>query len=224
MATVLKSQNLQNGLNTAQAEVFNWEDVAVRATGFLDSIKAEARTILENCAKECETLRENARKEGMASGEAHVERLAEQIANQLAADKVQQASQSIQQICADLEEATKQWLREWQHETVSIAVGIAEKLVSRQIEQDPSILLKWIEETVRTIHSQRKITIRLHSEDAIILASTLSEMLESTLPNTEFQLVDDPNVRRFGAVIQAADTTIDRSLSVQLKRLEQELR
>lgn len=224
MATVLKSQNLQNGLNTAQAEIFNWEDVAARAAGFLDSVKAEARTILEECAKECEALRENARKEGIAAGEAHVERLAERMATQLATDKVQRASQSIQQICADLEEATKQWLREWQHETVAIAVGIAEKLVARQMEHDPSILLKWIEETVRSLQSQRKITIKLHAEDAILLANTLPDMLESSLPNAEFQVVDDPNLARFGSVIQAADTTIDRSLSIQLKRLEQELR
>jgi flagellar biosynthesis/type III secretory pathway protein FliH len=142
----------------------------------------------------------------------------------MAAEKVQHAAQSIQQICKDLEEATQQWLREWQHETVAIAIGIAEKLVARQIESDPSILLKWIEDTVRLIHSQRKITIRLHSEDAMILSGPLSEMLESTLPNTEIQLIDDPSVGRFGAVIQTAETTIDRSLAVQMKRLEQELR
>jgi flagellar biosynthesis/type III secretory pathway protein FliH len=150
--------------------------------------------------------------------------MAEQLATKLAAEKVQHAAQSIQQICNDLEEATQQWLREWQHETVAIAIGIAEKLVARQMESDPSILLKWIEDTVRLIHSQRKITIRLHSEDAMILSGPLSEMLESTLPNTEIQLIDDPSVSRFGAVIQTAETTIDRSLAVQMKRLEQELR
>jgi len=58
----------------------------------------------------------------------------------------------------------------------------------------------------------------------MILANTLSEMLENALPNTEIQVVDDASVERFGAIIQTADTTIDRSLSVQMKRLEQELR
>jgi flagellar assembly protein FliH len=224
MATVLKSRQLQDGLNTAQAEVFNWEDVASRANHYLESIKEEARLMLENCEKECSTLRDKARQEGIDAGESQVERLAEQIASRLAADKVHHATQAIQQICNDLEEATKRWLREWQHETVSIAIAIAEKLVARQIESDPSILLKWIEDTVRLIHSQRKITIRLHTEDAMILSGPLSEMLESTLPNTEIQLIDDPSIGRFGAVIQTADTTIDRSLAVQMKRLEQELR
>jgi flagellar assembly protein FliH len=224
MATVLKSRQMQDGMNTAQAEVFNWDDVAGRAKEYLESIKSEARTILENCAKECEELREKARQEGMSVGEAHVERLAHQIAMQVAADKMQHATQSIQQICIDLEEATQQWLREWQHETIAIAIGVAEKLVARHVETDPSILLKWIDDTVRMVHSQKKIVIRLHADDAVILSNALSEMLENSLPNTEIQVVDDASVGRYGAIIQSADTTIDRSLAVQMKRLEQELR
>lgn len=224
MATVLKTRQLQSGMNTAQAEVFNWEDVASRAKDYLDSIRAEARNLLEACARECEQLRDRARMEGMSAGEAHVERLAHQIANQLAADKVQHAAQSIHQICEDLEEATRQWLRDWQHETVAIAVGIAEKLVVRQIETDPSILLKWIEDSVRLIHSQKKITIRLHAEDAMILSNAIPELIERISPEMEVQIIDDPNVGRCGAVIQAADTTIDRSIATQFKRLEQELR
>lgn len=224
MATVLKSRQLQDGLNTAQAEIFNWEDVASRAKDYLDSIREEARAMLESCAKECEALREKARQEGMSAGETHVERLAQQIANQLAADKVQHASQSIHQICNDLEEATRQWLRDWQHETVAIAIGIAEKLVARQIESDPAILLKWIEDSLRMIHNQKKITIRLHAEDALILSHALPEMLERVSTEMEIQIIDDPSVGRCGAVIQTADTTIDRSLATQMKRLEQELR
>jgi flagellar assembly protein FliH len=224
MATVLKSRQLQDGLNTAQAEIFNWEDVAVRAKDYLDSIRAEARSMLDSCAKECEILREKARQEGMSAGESHVERLAQQIANQLAADKVQHASESIQQICDDLEEATHQWLRDWQHETVAIAIGIAEKLVARQIESDPAILLKWIEDSLRMVHTQKKITIRLHSEDAMILSHALPELLERTSTEMEIQVIDDPSVGRCGAIIQTADTTIDRTLATQLKRLEQELR
>jgi flagellar assembly protein FliH len=224
MATVLKSRQLQDGMNTAQAEVFNWDDVAGRAKEYLESIKAEARAILENCRKQCEALRENAKKEGIGAGEAHVERLAQQMANQLAADKVHHATQSIQQICTDLEAATKQWLREWQHETIAIAIGVAEKLIARQVEADPTILLRWIEDAVRMVHAQKKVIIRLHAEDAMILSDSLAGILENTLPNSEIQIIEDPAVGRFGAIIQSADTTIDRSLAIQMKRLEQELR
>jgi flagellar assembly protein FliH len=224
MATVLKTRHFHEGTNTVQAEVFNWEDVASRAKEYLESVRAEGRALKEQCAKECEVLRAKAREEGMSVGEAHVERLAQQIANQLATDRVQSAAQAIQQICNDLEEATHQWLRNWQHETISIAIGIAEKLLARQMQSDPSILLKWIEDSVRLIHGQKKITIRLHAEDALILSSAIPELLEKVSPDVEIQVIDDPSVGRCGVIIHTQDTTIDRTIATQLTRLEQELR
>jgi flagellar assembly protein FliH len=223
MATVLKTRVFHAGVNTAQAEVFNWEDVAARAKEYLDSVRAEGRQLIEKCQRECEQLRARAVEEGKNVGEAHVERLAHQIANQVATDRVQSASQSIQHVCDDLERATFDWLREWQHETVAMAVGIAEKLMMKQMSHDSSILLKWIEDTVRLVHGQKRITIRLHSEDALILSSAIPELLEKIAPDVEIQIIDDPTVGRCGVVIQTPDTTIDRTIAAQLKRLEQEL-
>ena len=59
MATVLKSNSLATGINTTQAEVFNWEDVAGRAKDYLETIRTQARAMLDACTKECEQLREN---------------------------------------------------------------------------------------------------------------------------------------------------------------------
>lgn len=223
MATVLKSNSLATGINTTQAEVFNWEDVAGRAKDYLETIRTQAKAMLGACTKECEQLREKARKEGMSAGESHVERLATTIANQMATDKIQSSAAAITQICNELESATTQWLREWQHETVAIAIGIAEKLMIRQMEKDPSILLKWIEDSVRLLHGQKKIMLRLHSEDAMILSSALPDLLEQVSPGIEIQVIDDASVGRCGVIIQTADTTIDRTIASQLKRLEQEL-
>jgi flagellar biosynthesis/type III secretory pathway protein FliH len=74
------------------------------------------------------------------------------------------------------------------------------------------------------VHTHKKITIRLHSEDAMILSHALPELLERASTEMEIQVIDDPSVGRCGAIIQTADTTIDRTLATQLKRLEQELR
>jgi flagellar assembly protein FliH len=84
--------------------------------------------------------------------------------------------------------------------------------------------LQWIEDSIRLIHGQKKITIRLHAEDALILSSAIPELLEKVSPEIEIQIIDDPTIGRCGAIIQTPDTTIDRSIATQLQRLEQELR
>ena len=152
-----------------------------------------------------------------------VERLAMQMAGQIAEKRVQEAARSVKTLCEELEAATQQWLRQWQHETITLAIGITEKILARQIESDPSILISWIEDSVRLIQGQRQILLRIHPDDAQRLSTALSELVDDMKPSVEIQVVEDVAVGKFGVILQTPDTTIDRSLQTQLKRLVEEL-
>jgi flagellar biosynthesis/type III secretory pathway protein FliH len=223
MASVFKSRSVVPGLNTAQAEVFNWEDVATRAKTYLDSVREQAQQMLRETQTECDRIRTLAQQEGMDRGKQQVERMAQQMASQVAAEQLSLTQQSVQHFCDELEQATEQWLKQWQHETIAMAVAIAEKLIERQVEADPTILLDWIQDSVRLVSGQRSIQIRLHPKDAERLSDTLSELIQSSGPNTEISLTEDVAVGQFGVVLQTEDTTIDRTLKTQLRRLSEEL-
>jgi len=223
MASVIKSNAFTLGTNTAQTEVFNWEDVASRAKQYIDTVREQAQQLLRESQIECTRMQALAKEEGTRLGENHVERLAMQMAGQIAEKRVQEAASSVKTLCEDLETATQQWLRQWQHETITLAIGISEKILSRQIESDPSILISWIEDSVRLIQGQRQILLRIHPEDAQRLSSALSELIEDMQPSVEIQVVEDVAVGKFGVILQTPDTTIDRSLQTQLKRLVEEL-
>ncbi len=224
MANVLKSKSFLPGTNTAQAEVFNWEDVATRAKLYLEKVREQAQQIIQDSQFECDRLQSKAKEEGTRQGENQVERLAQQMASQIAESRVTDAAKSVKALCEDLEAATQLWLRQWQHETITLAIGISEKILARQIESDPSILISWIEDSVRLIQGQRQITIRIHPEDAQRLSAALPELIEEISPSVELQVVEDVAVGKFGVILQTPDTTIDRSLQTQLKRLVEELR
>ena len=223
MASVIKSNAFTLGTNTAQTEVFNWEDVASRAKQYIDTVREQAQQLLRESQVECTRIQALAKEEGTRLGENQVERLAMQMAGQIAEKRVQEAASSVKVLCEDLEAATQQWLRQWQHETITLAIGISEKILSRQIESDPSILISWIEDSVRLIQGQRQILLRIHPEDAARLTTALSELIEDMQPSVEIQVVEDVAVGKFGVILQTPDTTIDRSLQTQLKRLVEEL-
>ena len=223
MANVLKSKTFSLGTNTAQTEVFNWEDVASRAKQYIDTVREQAQQLLQESKIECARMQVQAKEEGTRLGENHIERLAMQMAGQIAEKRVQEAAQSVKSLCEDLETATQQWLRQWQHETITLAIGISEKILARQIESEPSILISWIEDSVRLIQGQRQIVLRIHPEDAQRLSSALSELVDDMKPSVEIQVVEDVAVGKFGVILQTPDTTIDRSLQMQLKRLVEEL-
>jgi flagellar biosynthesis/type III secretory pathway protein FliH len=223
MASVFKSRAIPSGSNTAQAEVFNWEDVASRAKEYLDTVRQQAQQLIKESQAECERIRAQAQQDGLKSGQGQVEKMAQQLANQLASEKAQQSTQSVDRFCKELEAATEQWLRQWQHETIALAIAIAEKLLIRQIESDPTILLDWIQDSIRLVAGQKNITIRLHPEDAERLSEGLSYIINSSGPNAQVQVSEDVEVGRFGIVLQTDDTQIDRTLRTQLRRLMEEL-
>ena len=223
MASVLKSKSFTLGTNTAQTEVFNWEDVASRAKLYIDTVREQAQQLLRDSQLECTRIQAQAKEEGTRQGERQVERLAMQMASQIAEKRVSEVANNVKSLCEDLETATQQWLRQWQHETIPFAIGIAEKLLARQIESDPSILISWIEDSVRLIQGQRQILLRIHPEDAQRLSSALSELVDDMKPSVEIQVVEDIAVGKFGVILQTPYMTIDRSLQTQLKRLVEEL-
>ena len=223
MASVLKSKSFTLGTNTAQTEVFNWEDVASRAKQYIDTVREQAQQLMRDSQLECARIQSQAKEEGTRLGESQVERLAMQMAGQIAEKRIQEVAHNVKTLCEDIESATQQWLRQWQHETITLAIGIAEKILSRQIESDPSILISWIEDSVRLIQGQRQILLRIHPEDAQRLSTALSELVEDMKPSFEIQVAEDIAVGKFGVILQTPDTTIDRSLQTQLKRLVEEL-
>ena len=223
MASVLKSKSFTLGTNTAQTEVFNWEDVASRAKQYIDTVREQAQQLMRHSQLECARIQLQAKEEGTRLGESQVERLAMQMASQIAEKRIQEVAHNVKTLCEDIESATQQWLRQWQHETITLAIGIAEKILSRQIESDPSILISWIEDSVRLIQGQRQILLRIHPEDAQRLSTALSELVEDMKPSFEIQVAEDIAVGKFGVILQTPDTTIDRSLQTQLKRLVEEL-
>jgi flagellar assembly protein FliH len=223
MATVLKNKSFPLGSNTAQTEVFNFEDVAARARDYIDTIREQAQSMIRESQQECDLIRQKAHESGVRQGENQVERLAQQMASQIAEHRIQEAGKTVRVLCEDLQEATQAWLRQWQHETVALAIAISEKLLVRQIESDPSILLSWIEDSVRLVQGQRRITLKIHSDDAIRLSTALPDFLEGLKPAIEIQVVEDNTLGTCGILIETNDTTIDRTLSTQLKRLKEEL-
>ncbi len=223
MASVLKSRHFIEGVNTAQTEVYNWEDVATRAKVYLDTVREQANALLAEAKAEAERLKQQAASTGIAEGQQHVAGEAQRLAQSMAQKQVAEAMQSISSLSKELEEATEKWLRQWQHETVPLAIAIAEKLVVRQIDADPEILLNWIRETIRLAQSSTSYRLRIHPQTVQNLRPSLDELIGDLGRTRTIQLLEDANIQLHGVVLETQDGQIDMQLKSQLERLREEL-
>lgn len=223
MASILKSRHFVEGINTAQAEVFNWEDVASRAKLYLETVKQEGHRLLAEAREEATRIREAATANGVADGQSQLEKQSLDLAQKMAREQVTQAMATLQQFSQQLEQTTQHWLRQWQHETIPLAIAIAEKLVARQIESDPEILMQWIEETIRLCHNANKKRLRMHPNSIARLQPALDEWLAEYRRSHALELVPDEKIHETGVVLESSDGVIDMQLPNQLARLREEL-
>jgi flagellar assembly protein FliH len=223
MASILKSTQSVPLASSSTAEVFNYEDVATRARDYLDSVRQQAAIMIDEARRECETLRAQAVQEGHLLAKEAAAQDTTVLASELAADQVAIAMQSIEQLGKSFEEATRQWLRQWQHETIPLAIEIAEKLICRQIETDPDILMQWITQSVRLVQNSRKIQLRMHPRDIALLQPALGTLIKQLSSSTTVEVLEDATIERTGAIIATPDGHIDVQLKTQLRRLSEEL-
>jgi flagellar assembly protein FliH len=223
MASILKSNQAAPQTHSASPEVFNYEDVAARAREYLESVRRQATEMIEEARRECKTLRDQAVEEGHLLARQAAAQDTTVLATELAADQIATAMLGIEQLGKSLEEATRQWLRQWQHETIPLAIEIAEKLICRQIETEPDILMQWISQSVRLVQNARKIQIRMHPRDVVLLQPALNELVKQLSHSTTIEIVEDGTIERTGAIIATPDGHIDVQLKTQLRRLSEEL-
>ena len=137
--------------------------------------------------------------------------------------RISSATKSVAKLADELEEATQQWLRQWQHETIPLAVSIAERLVRRQLEIDPAILLQWLQDSVRLVQGNQKVQLRMNPTDIEILGTSLTQLLDELKSRTEIELIPDATIAKHGLTLRSSEMFIEQQLKTQLDRLREEL-
>ncbi len=113
-----------------------------------------------------------------------------------------------QGVLNSLREAVPQVIRETENTLVSLALEVAQKLVS-----DMPISVPMIEGTVRDalgqIEGTSQFTVRLHPADLELLKNASSPLLNSADGSSEFRFLSSPEVARGGCLVQTRFGTVD---------------
>lgn len=224
MASILKPRNLPPGVTLERLEGFNWEDVLAKARQHLEMVRSQAHELINAAKVEAETIKKNAREEGKRAAQADLESLAQKQASNIATEKINASFKSLEQLSDQLEQTTEQWLRQWQHETIPLAIVIAERLVRRQIDIDPTILLQWITDAISMARAEQNLQIRIHPADRQVLGTHLDEFVSRIGQKKHVAVVEDATIESPGIVIRSDDLEIDAQLKSQLDRLSEEMR
>ncbi len=212
MSTIIRASNHNH---TSQTVAFNFDDMAARAQGYLDKVRAEAKQIVQKAAQEAQTIRQNAEKEGKAAGQQAVEQMvAKQLTNVLPA---------LRNAVGEIEHAKQGWLKHWEGSAVHVATAIAQRLIRRELQQDPQIPVALVREALQLAAGNARIRIHLNTEDHRAIAQQVESLVQELSTMTEAEIVASDSVSRGGCRVETEFGVIDQQFEAQLKRIEEEL-
>jgi len=216
MAGVIKATANLTGDSVGTAVPFQFGDMG---NDYLQKVRAEAAAIVKQARDEAAKVKAAAMEEGKKAALAAAEsalrtRIDQQM--QTVLPMLQQAVQQVQQ-------SRLAWQRHWEQHALRLAIGIAEKIVRRQVGQQPEITLELIQEGLELAHGQERITVRLNPADHAALGDRVLKISQPLAQLGKVQIVPDPLITAGGCRIETDFGSIDQRLETQLARIAEEL-
>ncbi len=233
MARVLKAARNEPTQPVAELPSPSLSAISEHAKKYLEAVRHEAESILEETRRRCDEM--------ILEAKSQAQRISDSQELTRASGSIEDASTTelkstnpknptsddmAAQLLAfhqSFENAASDWLRQWQNETVLLAIAIAEKLVRRQIQFDSDILVEWIQRAVELVQQHRRLIIQIHPETLTWIKAPLERFIEQVGETSHIEIAPCDTIEKIGAIVTTEDASIDVQLRTQLLRLEEEL-
>ncbi|HEX8818435.1 MAG TPA: FliH/SctL family protein [Archangium sp.] len=176
------------------AEVF---DARQSAQGIIEEAHREKERILAEAQKEREDVLAKARDQGKQEGMAQ------------ATELVLRAKMQAGDILARQE-----------RDVVALACKIAEKIIARDIERDPTLLVDICAKAVEELRNARAVVLRVNPKSAAVLRARKAELMELIGRAVDVAIREDPDVAPVGCIVQTEFGTVDAQLPTQFEMLQ----
>ena len=212
MPAVIRATDRHRG---ASAEVFNFDDIAVRAKTYLGGIRTEAEESVERARREADTIRSRAERDGR---QAAMDAVEEMIRKQLST-----ALPALRKVIEDIQHAKQAWLTHWEAGAVHVAAAIAERLIRRELPEHPEITMTLIREALELAAGSSQLRIRMNPDDHKALGGKVEMLVEELSGLAGAEVTADKEITPGGCLVETQFGVIDQQFEAQLKRIEEEL-
>jgi len=145
---------------------------------------------------------EQGRQDGLAAGQREIH---------AAVARLDEVMGSLAQPFEALDEVVEQ-------ELVSLAIAVARQIIRRELRTDPGEIVAVVREALSALPpASRRVRVRLHPEDAVLVREALSvDRDEAAEGERPWQVIDDPVLSRGGCSVEAENSFVDATLEKRI--------
>jgi flagellar assembly protein FliH len=181
----------------------------------IKEIQEQAEAILRTAREEKESIEMEAYTKGLEQGQAQ--------GQMMAVKKIEPLMATLSKAVDDLRRIRQQIVEKHQDQVMEILFLIAEKIIHRQIQLSPDIVLDTVKEAARYLTETDEIRLRLHPSDFEYLRDIERLLSKHLSGNMEIHFVEDSTLDRGGIVIDTEFGEIDASIRSQIEHMKEVL-
>ncbi len=171
--------------------------------------RIDDRNLISRAQEEADTIKETAAKEGYRAGIEQAESDIIALRSKIA-DFVSSKREVFEYIAPDI---------------LEISVDIAQKIIKKEVSQNPEIILDSILDVMKNISKDEpKITIRLNPLQVDLVRTELPEYISSMGIEAKITVVADDTVAEGGCILNTNNGIVDASLDTQLEIIKEALK
>jgi flagellar biosynthesis/type III secretory pathway protein FliH len=174
----------------------------------LQAAKSEAQQLLAKAQTDADEMKTKAQAEGTAQG---IETGREQ-----AAQDAREAIATLRDLVESARVERRTIVDGAEPEVVKLALAIAERILHREIEAQPDVVVGMVRVGLSRLSGRESVTLRVNPGDL----ATMREHREALLNGNDVEglrIVEDQRVDRGGVVIETESGTIDAKIGTQLR-------
>lgn len=163
--------------------------------------RIDDRNLISRAREEAQSIKESAQKEGYEEGLNQAKADIEEVKNSITA--FLGAKQEVFDYIAP--------------NIMEISIDIAKKIIKKEIEQDPLIILGNISEVLKDLSKEEtKVTLRVNPIQVDLLKSEMPEVLSNAGLDAKIVFIPDETISEGGCVVTTANGVIDATIDTQL--------
>lgn len=170
--------------------------------------RIDDRNLVSRAQEDAENIKKSAFEEGYRAGieksQADLEKFRNELANFMSARK-----DVFEYVAPDI---------------LEISVEIAKKIIKKEVESDPQVLINTIIDVLKTVSkSEPKIVIRVRPQAVQFIKDTIPNITYQYGIDSKINIVADPSVEEGGCIFQTNNGIVDASIDTQLEIIKNAL-
>ncbi|HEX5472678.1 MAG TPA: FliH/SctL family protein [Lacipirellulaceae bacterium] len=221
MATIIRKDNpreMHSG-REVQPVAFSFADMRGQANDYLGTVRAEAAKIVAQAHQQAEQIRRQAEVAGRQAAEAAIER----VLDERVGKRMETLIPALENLLGELNDTKAQLLSRWEKSTLKVASAIAERIIHRELSQEPQITLNLVADTLHLAAGMAELRVHISPTDHENMGTQIVRLAETIGNLAPTAIIADPSITPGGCRVTTKFGEIDQQIESQLRRIEEEL-